>query len=603
MLPLILAGSLAYGLPQMPTLPEIRRAPQITYVDRSGGVIGVRGGQAPPPVDLAGLPAYVPAAFVSIEDRRFYEHGGFDAMGIARALAADLMKGRTAQGASTITQQLVRNLFLTNDQTLERKTQELLLAVQMEQKYSKQQILALYLSRVYFGSGCYGIEAASRRFFNTSAAHLSIRQAAALAAILKSPAGYSPVEHPEKSAERTRLVLDAMVDSGAITAAQRERALAKPLKVYAADPVRPAQYFVDWADAQVRTAVGTPKQDIVVQTTLDMPMQSSAAGAAKSVLAQERAGLQTALVAVTGDGAVRAMVGGADYGSSPFNRAVQARRQAGSSWKAFVYLTAMEAGRTPDTQAVDEPVTIAGWSPRNHTDGFAGPVTLQQALAQSINTVAAKVADEVGAGQCGGDRPAAGDRHPDQHRPGHGARHLAGDSHRDGRRLWRVRQWRRAGGSLRRRDDPRRRRPRPLAPFRPRRRPGDPEPAARRDGPDAAGRGRRGHRPRGGHPPLRHRRQDRHHSGFQGRLVLRLDRGLLGLRPGWAATTPNLWPTSPAADPRRSCGGRSWSPPCRAPARRRSRPARRHPPCSPLRRPFRPPRPRWRRLRHPSQGS
>ena len=310
MLPLVLAGSLAVALPEMPQLPEIRRAPQITYVDHSGGVIGVRGGQAPPPVDLASLPSYVPAAFVSIEDRRFYEHGGFDAMGIARAAIADLLRRRTAQGASTITQQLVRNLFLTNDQTIERKTQELLLAIQMEQKYSKQQILSLYLSRVYFGSGCYGIEAASRRFFDTSAAHLSIRQAATLAAILKSPAGYSPVEHPDKSAERTRLVLDAMVDAGAITPAARAKALSRPLKVYATDPVKPAQYFVDWADQQVRAVVGTPRQDLVVQTTLDMPLESNAASAARGVLTAERAGLQAALVAVDGEGAVRAMLGG-----------------------------------------------------------------------------------------------------------------------------------------------------------------------------------------------------------------------------------------------------------------------------------------------------
>jgi len=396
LLPILIAGSLASSLPQLPQLPEIKRAPQVTYVDRSGAVLGVRGGPAPPPVDLARLPAYVPAAFVAIEDRRFYQHAGFDAVGIARALATDLFKGRMAQGASTITQQLIRNLFLTNDQTLERKTEEVLLAVQMEQKYSKQQILALYLSRVYFGSGCTGIEAASRRYFDKPAARLTVREAATLAAILKSPTGYSPVEHPDKSAQRTRLVLDAMVDTGAITPAERAHALAHPPKIYAADPARPAQYFVDWTDQQVRRLTGPPVEDLVVQTTLDMPMQQDAARAAREVLAQERSGLQAALVAVDSQGAVRAMVGGADYGASPFNRAVLARRQAGSAWKPFVYLTAMEAGRTPDTQEVDEPVTIAGWSPRNHTDAYLGQITLEQALAESVNTVAAKVADEVG---------------------------------------------------------------------------------------------------------------------------------------------------------------------------------------------------------------
>ena len=393
MLPLVFAVSLASALPQ---LPPITRAPQITYLDRSGAVIGVRGGQAPPPVDLARLPPYVPAAFVAIEDRRFYQHGGFDPLGMARALAVDLAEGRAAQGASTITQQLVRNLFLTDDQTLERKTQELLLAVQLEQRYSKRQILELYLSRVYFGSGAYGVEAASRRFFDKPAERLSLREAAALAAVLKSPTGYSPVEQPGRSAGRARLVLDAMVQTHAITAAQRARALAKPLKVYAADPALPAQYFVDWADREARRQIGQPGQDMMVQTSLDMPMQLDAASAARRVLAEERAGLQTALVAVDGSGAVRTMLGGADYGQSPYNRAVQARRQAGSAWKPFVYLAAMESGRTPETQEVDEPLILAGWSPRNHTDSYLGPITLQEALAQSVNTVAAKVADEVG---------------------------------------------------------------------------------------------------------------------------------------------------------------------------------------------------------------
>ena len=385
-------------LPAMPQLPPITRAPQITYEDRWGQVLGVRGGQAAPPVDIARLPAYVPAAFVSIEDRRFYEHGAVDPMGIARALVTDLTQGRTAQGASTITQQLVRNLFLTNDQTVERKTQEILLSVQMEQRYSKKQILGLYLSRVYFGSGAYGIEAASRRFFGKPAEKLTLREAAALAAVLKSPSGYSPVEQSEANEMRSRLVLDAMVATRAITAAQRARALARPLKVYRTDPAAPAQYFVDWVDQQARKAIGTPKQDLLVQTTLDAPMQAEAGRATQDIVSRDReaAGLEAALVALDGQGAVRAMIGGDSYVPNGFNRAVQARRQAGSAWKPFVYLTAMEAGLTPDSQAVDQPITLAGWSPRNHTDGFLGPITLEKALAESVNTVAAQVADQVG---------------------------------------------------------------------------------------------------------------------------------------------------------------------------------------------------------------
>jgi penicillin-binding protein 1A len=394
---LFAAASMALARPDLTRLPEIRREPQITYVDRSGAVIGVRGGKYAPPADLARMPAYVPAAFVSIEDRRFYEHSGFDPMGMARALVADLGSGKR-QGASTITQQLAKILFLSPDQTIERKATELVYAVQLEQAYSKKQLLALYLSRVYFGGGAYGIEAASERYFNKPAAKLTVREAATLAGILKSPTHYDPVAEPEKSAERTRLVLDAMVDTGAIGAADHDRALAAKPKVWKDAPTAPAQYFVDWLDAQTRAAVGTPKQDLVVDTTLDLPSEIAAGDAARAVSARfaKQGVSQAAVVSLDGFGRVRAMVGGVDYAKGPFNRAIDAHRQAGSAWKPFVYLTAMEAGRTPDLMVVDEPVTINGWSPRNFEPEFMGSVTMEQALAHSINTVAARLADEVG---------------------------------------------------------------------------------------------------------------------------------------------------------------------------------------------------------------
>jgi penicillin-binding protein 1A len=394
---LFAAASLALARPDLSRLPEIRREPQITYVDRSGAVIGVRGGRYAPPADLARMPAYVPAAFVSIEDRRFYEHSGFDPMGMARALVADLSSGKR-QGASTITQQLAKILFLSPDQTIERKATELVYAVQLEQAYSKKQILALYLSRVYFGGGAYGIEAASQRYFNKPAAKLTVREAATLAGILKSPSHYDPVAEPEKSADRTRLVLDAMLDTGAITAADHDKALAAKPKVWKDAPTAPAQYFVDWLDAQTRAAVGTPKQDLVVDTTLDLPSEIAAGDAAKAISARfaKQGVSQAAVVSLDGFGRVRAMVGGVDYAKGPFNRAIDAHRQAGSAWKPFVYLTAMEAGRTPDVMVVDEPVTINGWSPRNFEPEYMGQVTLEQALAHSINTVAARLADEVG---------------------------------------------------------------------------------------------------------------------------------------------------------------------------------------------------------------
>jgi penicillin-binding protein 1A len=367
-------------------------------VDRSGAVLGVRGGRYAPPTDLARLPPYVPAAFVAIEDRRFWSHPGFDVAGIARAIIADVGQGRAAQGASTITQQLARNLFLSSDRTMERKAEELVYAVELEQVYTKQQILGLYLSRVYFGEGAYGIEAAAQRYFGKPAARLTVREAAMLAALMKSPTDYDPVSQPQRSAERTALVLQAMVETGAITPAARARAMAQAPKVFRETPEAPAQYFVDWADAQTRKITGAAKEDLVVETTLDLPAEMAAAEATRATVDRFQAqhASQAALVSLDASGRVRALVGGVDYAASGFDRATDARRQAGSSWKPFVYLAAMEAGRTPDTMETDEPVTIGTWSPQNFEAGYLGSITLQTALAQSINTVAARLADEVG---------------------------------------------------------------------------------------------------------------------------------------------------------------------------------------------------------------
>ncbi|WP_296596977.1 transglycosylase domain-containing protein [Phenylobacterium sp.] len=400
MLSLLAASSLQLAqAPELPRMPAIERQPQITYLDRSGAVIGVRGGRYAPPVDVAKLPAYVPAAFVSIEDRRFYEHNGFDPRGIARAVVVGLSEGRASQGASTITQQLARNLFLSQERTLERKATELVYAVELERTYSKKQILGLYLSRVYFGSGAYGLEAASQRFFNKPAAKLSIKEAAMLAGVLKSPSGYNPVEQPERCLERANLVLAAMVETGAITPAQRDKAAAQKPKVWKTAPAGPSQYFVDWVDGEVRRLMPKVTRDLTVETTLDQGMEIAAGDAARTVTARYKpqGTDQAAIVAIDGAGRVRALVGGTDYASAPYNRAVSARRQAGSAWKPFVYLTALEQGRTPDTEVIDEPVTINGWTPSNYEVGtYLGPITLQTALAKSVNTVAARLADEVG---------------------------------------------------------------------------------------------------------------------------------------------------------------------------------------------------------------
>ena len=389
----------ATDLPDTSKMFDVKRQASISYLDRSGGLIAVRGSQFAPPVNLDELPPYVPAAFVAIEDKRFYHHFGFDLWGITRSIFKDLKAGHAVQGASTITQQLARNLFLTPNQNIRRKAQELILAVWLETKFSKKQILSLYLNRVYFGEGAYGIEAAAQRYFNKPAAQLTLGESALLAGLMKGPSRYSPVSATDRAARRASVVLNTMVKTHAITPEQRDAAFREPVHVSATLASQKAQYYVDWVDQQVRALVGQPVEDLVVETTLDLPIQINAEHAVRTIVerdAKARGVAQAALVAMDGEGRIRAYVGGEDYVASQFDRASQAQRQAGSSFKPFVYLTAMEAGKTPDTQVVDEPLTIGSWSPHNFTNRYLGPITIQGAFAESVNTVAARLANEVG---------------------------------------------------------------------------------------------------------------------------------------------------------------------------------------------------------------
>ncbi|QTC90962.1 PBP1A family penicillin-binding protein [Brevundimonas goettingensis] len=388
----------ARGLPDTSSLYNVSRQPSITYLDRNGALIATRGTQQAPPADLDSLPDYVPAAFIAIEDRRFWWHPGFDPIGMMRAAARNMRAGRVVQGGSTLTQQLAKNLFLTPDQNMRRKVQELMLAVWLELKFSKKEILALYLNRVYFGAGAYGIEAASQRYFDKPAKDLTVGEAALLAGLLKAPSRYSPVSEHERAATRATVVLNQMVDTGVITPAQREQAVLEPVRVSRTLASQHAQYFIDWLDKQIRGLVGEPTEDMVVETTLDLTLQTSAERAVNRILTRDasKGVQQAALVALDGDGRVRAMIGGSSYADSQFNRAVDAQRQAGSSWKPFVYLAAMEAGYTPQTPVVDEPITIGTWSPRNYSGTFGGPTTIADAVAHSTNTVAASVADKIG---------------------------------------------------------------------------------------------------------------------------------------------------------------------------------------------------------------
>jgi len=388
----------ARDLPDTSSLYDVDRQPSITYLDRSGALIATRGTQMAPPADLDSLPDYVPAAFIAIEDRRFYMHPGFDPVGMSRAMVANVRAGRVVQGGSTLTQQLAKNLFLTPDQNLRRKAQELILAVWLELKFSKDEILALYLNRVYFGAGAYGIEAASQRYFDKGADRLTVGEAALLAGLLKAPSRYSPLSESERAAARATVVLDEMAEAGVITEAQRAAAVTEPVRVSRTLATQHAQYFIDWLDKSIRGLIGEPTEDLVVETTLDLTLQTAAERSVRRILDRDgsKGVQQAALVAMDGEGRVRAMIGGASYADSQFNRAVDARRQAGSAFKPFVYLAAVEAGYRPTTPVVDQPVRIGNWSPRNYSGNFIGQTTLANAVAQSTNTVAASVADEIG---------------------------------------------------------------------------------------------------------------------------------------------------------------------------------------------------------------
>jgi penicillin-binding protein 1A len=389
----------AVDLPDTSSLYDVKRQPSVSYLDRSGALVAVRGSQYAPPVDLDRLPEHVPEAFIAIEDRWYYWHIGFNPWGIARSQLYNMKReSGPLRGGSTITQQLARNLFLTPSQNYRRKAQELILAVWLEARFSKKQILELYLNRVYFGAGAYGIEAASQRYFGKPAERLTLGEAALLAGMMKGPSRYSPVSATDRAARRATIVLDKMVEAKFITPEEREGAFQTKVRVNPVLANQRAQYFTDWVDDQVRSLVGEPTEDLVVETTLDLPLQAAAEQAVqRGVTAAKGQGVeQGALVSIDGEGRVRAYVGGTNYLQTQFDRATMARRQAGSAFKPFVYLTATEAGRTPDTPVVDEPVKIGNWEPRNYTGEYLGPINLQTALAQSVNTVAARLANEVG---------------------------------------------------------------------------------------------------------------------------------------------------------------------------------------------------------------
>jgi penicillin-binding protein 1A len=397
-----LAGLIAYEASQLPPIDQLavpKRPPNIAILADDGALIANRGDTGGAAVRLIDLPPYLPKAFVAIEDRRFYDHFGIDPVGISRAVVRDVTGRGGLEGGSTLTQQLAKNLFLTQERTLSRKIQEAILALWLERRYSKDQILELYLNRVYFGSGAYGVEAASQKYFGKSARFVTLSEAALLAGLMKSPTRLAPNHNLAGANERAAQVITAMAEQGHITEAMAKTALSNPAKVWRDKTAGSINYAADYVMDALDDTVGAIDEDIVVTTTINLKMQCEAEHALTDELNAKglKFGVaEGALVAADPTGAVKAMVGGRSYAESQFNRAVAAKRQPGSSFKPFVYLAALEKGLTPETVREDAPISVKGWNPENYSREYFGPVTLTKALSLSLNTVAVRLGLEVG---------------------------------------------------------------------------------------------------------------------------------------------------------------------------------------------------------------
>lgn len=392
-------GYVALRMPQASTWDIPQRPPNVRIIDRNGFLIANRGTTGGEALSLKEMSPWIPKAVVAIEDRRFYDHYGVDPIGIARAMVTNIIHSRSKQGGSTLTQQLAKNLFLSPDRTLERKVQEALLALWLEHKYTKDQILEMYLNRVYLGSGAYGVEAASRRYFGKSAKDVDLMEAATLAGLLKAPSRLSPARDPKAANDRAKLVLAAMKEEGMVNDAEVVMAEAEPMARAESYWTGSENYVADQVVQQLPFLIGETDKDIVVETTLDMTLERAAEEAIRTQISEngeKRDVSQGALVSIDKSGAIRAMVGGVDYAQSQFNRATDAKRQPGSTFKPFVYLAALEAGRTPNTIRNDAPVRIGNWTPRNYGGKYMGEVTLTTALSHSLNSVAAQLIMEVG---------------------------------------------------------------------------------------------------------------------------------------------------------------------------------------------------------------
>jgi penicillin-binding protein 1A len=392
----VIAVAIAYST--LPSYSELKSSPNgqmIRVRAADGSVIVSLGPSYGQWLGYEQIPQVMKTAMVAVEDRRYRSHIGVDPVGIIRSFQVRAESGRWRQGGSTITQQLARNVFLTNDRTWTRKIREMILALAIERKFSKDAILELYLNRVYFGGGAYGVDAASRKFFGHPANRLALGEAAVIAGLVKAPSNYSPTADKNAAIGRAGVVLSVMREQGLLTDAQVAAAAPGKLDFAPEGQQDSVRYFTDWALPQLDTMIDETQEPIDVWTTLDLSMQRAAD---RAIAANTPEGSQGALVALDRDGAVRAMIGGRDYVTSIYNRATQAVRQPGSAFKLFVYLAALEAGHTANDTVIDQEVDIRGWKPRNSSRRFSGEMTLRTAFAYSVNTVAAQLGDEVGTG-------------------------------------------------------------------------------------------------------------------------------------------------------------------------------------------------------------
>ena len=384
------------NLPETESI-QISRQPSITFLDKDGRIIASYGDIYGKSIKFKNLPENLIDAVIVTEDKRFFKHNGVDLKGVLRAIYVNFKEGRIVQGGSTITQQLAKNLFLSPERSYTRKLHELILSLWLELRFTKKQILSIYLNRVYLGSGTYGVQAASEKYFNKKVEDLNLYECAVIASLLKAPSRYNPIANKELSKKRASLVLENMAKNDLITTNKVKEAKYNSQKYSKfTTPPKSTRYFIDWLLPRVKSYVGEINEDLIVRTTLDVKLQKIAEDSLNKVTTQYPSAGQSALVSLDLDGGVISMIGGRDYGDSQFNRVTQAKRQPGSAFKLFVYLAGIEDGYSPDDLITDSKVNINGWSPKNYKDIYLGQVSIEEAFSKSINTVAVKISEDIG---------------------------------------------------------------------------------------------------------------------------------------------------------------------------------------------------------------